>query len=72
MAENIKDEVSEKEVAVSTEEDFGRQKTQSLVDAIPDPDPDATPEERAALVSCLLLQRKCETNDCLLTKTLQP
>ncbi|KAL9529419.1 hypothetical protein SMMN14_07298 [Sphaerulina musiva] len=54
MAENIKDEVSEKEVAVSTEEDFGRQKTQSLVDAIPDPDPDATPEERAALDKALV------------------
>lgn len=49
---DAKADVLEKEISVSSVEDLSRQKTKALVDEIPDPDPGATPEERAALVSC--------------------
>lgn len=50
MTTDQKDGVYEVEKRLSVSSSLSRQRTKALVDEIPDPDPGATPEERAALV----------------------
>ena len=51
MTAEIKDDSAiEKEIALSSDEDLAKHRRSSIDDQIPDPDPGATPEERAALV----------------------